>query len=361
MLLYIPQTVCVSGGIVKGTVELDFRLLHEEQVEEVHVKLRGYARTDIRRNNQTIRQFVELARENTSVWTRGSIYPSPGQHALVVPFQFRLPADLPPSFSCSTIGAWAVVRYYVEAVGVRPGMLRLNKRASQPLAVVPHDSIGQRIKTQVLAGWRGPMGDGYAEKRIRKGLWGDYATVEMKYMCPMISVFPLFTKVPFVLTIVTKSKEMDRDSEKKLWPVPPRSPREWSNHTVCSLGGLGGSAGDPDMETPENEWIPSESEKGKGRWKQTVSFSSSLEFKCPPSFRFPILTCEYSLHIEVSFGGLFNSISVDIPAVIGSGMLSLEDTTQSDTSPIIVVHPSANALDLPPSYWSTESWNDHKE
>lgn len=45
ILLDIPRQVYVAGGGVQGTVQLHFPLIQDQQIEEVHVKLRGSAYT----------------------------------------------------------------------------------------------------------------------------------------------------------------------------------------------------------------------------------------------------------------------------------------------------------------------------
>ena len=43
--LSIPSSVYSSGSQVKGEVLLDFRQLMQDKIQEVHVKLRGFAQT----------------------------------------------------------------------------------------------------------------------------------------------------------------------------------------------------------------------------------------------------------------------------------------------------------------------------
>lgn len=40
-----PQSIFVAGGVVEGQVEFYFPLIQTDEVEEVHIKLRGYAKT----------------------------------------------------------------------------------------------------------------------------------------------------------------------------------------------------------------------------------------------------------------------------------------------------------------------------
>lgn len=63
---------------------------------------------------------------------------------------------------------------------MRKGVLNANRKHVVPLAVVPQDAVGLRVKEGsgrgVVHGWRTKR----KEERIRKGLWGDYAKVEVE-------------------------------------------------------------------------------------------------------------------------------------------------------------------------------------
>ncbi|PCH35020.1 hypothetical protein WOLCODRAFT_165964 [Wolfiporia cocos MD-104 SS10] len=403
VIVYVGQKVCVAGGVVQGIVELNLRQLQEEQVEEVHVKLRGFAQTSIMRRDQTDRENIDLVRFNTSIWSRGAAYPRPGSHFLTVPFQLSLPPDLPPSFSHHHVAGDATVRYYIEAVGVRPGAFRLNKRIDHPLAVVPSDPKGCRIKTELQGGWQGPWNTVSQVKRIRKGIWGGYADVKMEVVYPMIPIYPLFTNIPFSISIFTTSKSMKR-TDSKHWPRPPRAAKEidfelrrkvyvragrwdqYSSERVGSLGGMGDCLEHTDLhiEAPERQWSPAADDKSMGRWKQDATFTSSFQLKCPPTFKFATMSNEYHLHVRVDFGGLFNSLAVDIPMTIASGIvptnLPIETELTGSTSSADAVSLSPEILDLPPyvahlvkynllklvvsilprSYWSSVLPADHK-
>ena len=43
--LKIPSVVYPSGSQLEGEVLLDFRQISQDKIQEVHVKLRGYAQT----------------------------------------------------------------------------------------------------------------------------------------------------------------------------------------------------------------------------------------------------------------------------------------------------------------------------
>ncbi|KAI0728532.1 hypothetical protein C8Q72DRAFT_741660, partial [Fomitopsis betulina] len=106
------------------------------QLEEVALKFKGSIYTFISpiRTNLNETKDVDIVRDRVSAWCRGSAYPPPDSHTLSVPFMFNISPDIPPSFDFSV---FAVVRYGVEAVGARPGALRLNKRAVVQTLMAP--------------------------------------------------------------------------------------------------------------------------------------------------------------------------------------------------------------------------------
>ncbi|KZT07060.1 uncharacterized protein LAESUDRAFT_652064 [Laetiporus sulphureus 93-53] len=357
----------LAGDVFYGTVELNFRALQEEQVEEVHVKLRGYAATSIFRNNQRARQIVELVRLDQSLWTRGTLYPPPGSDVLSIPFRFLLPAELPPSFIFRHPVADAYIRYHVEAVGVRPGLLKMNKRCLRPFIVFTPDEAGSLVKPELQIGqlWTGAWLTATEHKRIRRAFWGDYGDVQLEFKRPSAVVYPVLSDIPFVITIATISKPIKLEDGKKPWPSPPLEPSavhlelkhtvwvqagiwdQTSTQTLTSLGGMGGSIGSVSIETHEDEWLPDDEDKKKGRWRKKVSFSSSFKLKHTPTFNFPFITLEYFLHVKVHFGGLLNSLSIDIPTTVGSGMTPLTGDVDLDNQRDEAL-PRFEDLDLPP-------------
>ena len=51
LVVYLPPMTYVSGSTVDGEVEVDFRKLQEDNIEEIHVRLRGTARTYVVRGH----------------------------------------------------------------------------------------------------------------------------------------------------------------------------------------------------------------------------------------------------------------------------------------------------------------------
>ncbi|RPD55785.1 hypothetical protein L226DRAFT_431468, partial [Lentinus tigrinus ALCF2SS1-7] len=126
------------------------------------------------RQSSTQRESLPLIHSSLNLWTQGSAYPPPGTDILHLPFRFRLPDSLPPSFHYHT---GVTSAYELIAVGVRPGMFQFNRRLCMPLAVVPKDTMGERLRDSMASlGWR----KGEKVEKIRKGLWGDYSTVQVE-------------------------------------------------------------------------------------------------------------------------------------------------------------------------------------
>ena len=67
--------------------------------------------------------------------------------------------------------------YSVTAVGVRPGTFQMNRRIRTPLVILPMDQLGMQVRrTLPSASFRMV----YAEEKMRRGLWGDYATARVE-------------------------------------------------------------------------------------------------------------------------------------------------------------------------------------
>lgn len=399
IVLDVPRQVYVAGGSVQGTVQLHFPLIQDQQIEEVHVKLRGSAYTWVRLGRSSEFQTVPLVRENISVWQRGSAYPAPGSHDLRIPFQFTLPRSLPPSFEFTCVQGRGNVRYYVEAVGVRTGAFRMNKRTIRPLAVVPHDSGGAQTRDAMKFGWCGRWSSVVTSNRIRKGLWGDHSDVCIEFVRPAVDCLPLFLPIPFTISITTVSKPVkqgDCRPSESVWPAPPLHAKDvtfelkrnvyistgaYSEQDIQIVrlhGGLDGSC-TVQTETTEAEWVPLSGDGARGRWKQKVTFASSFVLRCPPTFKSTTIKNEYFMHLQVYFGSPFHSVKANIPITISSGMVPstvLEYYAPGDTSAADFMDPAGTSprtneevdytqpppeLDLPPSYWSTSHWEDHKD
>ena len=131
----------------------------------------------VKRDKRTVRQTIPLIHSSLDLWTQGSAYPPPGTDILHLPFRFRLSDNIPPSFHYRAWQKSAYVFYELSAVGVRPGTFQFNRKQRMPLAVVPKDEVGVQLRERIPSlGWR----KGEKVEKIRKGLWGDYATVHVE-------------------------------------------------------------------------------------------------------------------------------------------------------------------------------------
>ena len=117
-----------------------------------------------------------LVNEEQSLWTKGSAYPPAESDVLRIPFQFRLPENLPPSFHYDGIGKRASVLYSVKATGARPGLLKFDKQIAKPIAIVPKDDIAAALRVEDKTGWKVVPKTQF----MTKGLWGDYAEARVE-------------------------------------------------------------------------------------------------------------------------------------------------------------------------------------
>ncbi|KAI0793699.1 hypothetical protein C8Q74DRAFT_1445288 [Fomes fomentarius] len=224
--ILVPPLIYPAGSAVEGEVELDFRRLLEENIEKVQLRLHGTAETAISKNKDAAHDIVRLVDADIPLWTRGSVYPTPDSDLLRVPFRFILPSHLPPSFHYAATTETAKIRYGLTAVGVRKGVLNANRKHVVPLAVVPQDAVGLRVKEGsgrgVVHGWRTKR----KEERIRKGLWGDYAKVEVEISLPDIPVLPLFSAIPYTVRVITTTAPLSppKDPTSATSPTSPMSP-----------------------------------------------------------------------------------------------------------------------------------------
>ncbi|KAI0802071.1 hypothetical protein BC629DRAFT_1284933 [Irpex lacteus] len=369
--LVVQPTLRVPGEVVEGVAQLYFPNLAKDKIEEVHVKLRGSIYTEITRSTGTSTivdpKRVHVAKENISLWSSSSgVYPPPDSDILEIPFTFKLPASLPPSFECvgATKSEKAHIRYGIAIVGKRPGVLRHNQRITKGFPVLPPDPSGAELREALQRGWTGSWRTLMDKKQIRKGLWGDHSEVEMTLVIPDIAALPLFSPIPFTLTFVTHSKEMkggSKSAEEAVFPEPPLGPQAvdftltrnvWikttvydhtrKNDFVAQLGGLGsrksgsGTGGSADVVvTPlKKEWTPSDGEKGeKGRWRQESTFKSTFQLSCAPTFSTETLNASYKLKVKVDYPGIGNSHTAEFPVHVVSGMYPAGERTWDGPPP----------------------------
>ncbi|KAJ7496776.1 hypothetical protein FB451DRAFT_1208747 [Mycena latifolia] len=344
-VLYIQDDgVRVAGDIVEGRVELNVARAQEEGVENLHVNLRGWMVTKIIEDNSDgadarHEQTVELMKSDKLLWNRGSAFPEPGSHVLVLPFQFTLPDDLPPSFHLSGHRHEAVISYAIEVVGNRPGRLRRDRRIHKILTVLPAASPAQIVaKTALRQGWGGPWRTFFLEQKIRQGIWGDHSHVRVEVKMPKLPSFPRATPLPLKFCMETRTKPILRtdspeDKHKKpLFPAPPtesadvklffhraasiRANRKLGtgNDSFRTQGGLGDPTSTNVKTTIEDaEWIPDPDKKDRGVWKRTVRFETTVSLPYAPTFSTETIDCKYFLRFTVSFPGIGNDLKLNVP------------------------------------------------
>ena len=131
----------------------------------------------------------------------------------------------------------------------------------------------------------------------------------MQLTLPKVTVFPLFTRIPYELHIVTYTRRMKfnplkENPDLELFPRPPSQATEIECHLrkhvwlrakgveaenkefVGNLGGLGRSSTvqHVDVTLLPREWVPDQRRDGAGRWKQEVTLRSFIVFRCSPTF-----------------------------------------------------------------------------
>ena len=100
--------------------------------------------------------------------------PSPSSDILRLPFHFTLPEDPLPSCDYRGSGGYGIVAYAIEVVGKQSG-LRLDKKITQPIPVLPCSKMGAQFRDLLRSGWSGHMRMWKEEKKIRRGVWGEYS------------------------------------------------------------------------------------------------------------------------------------------------------------------------------------------
>ena len=204
LTLELATPLRVAGEVVEGVVLLNFKEMQNTPLSEVRVKLRGSVFTfaspilsilsrtltlcsfsyrritrHIGDSTVTVKSKVELIKDTTLLWQNGSLYPLPGEDVIKLPFSFYLPSELLPSCEYKTMHKYGVVAYSVEVVGDRPGILQFRKKIMRPLPILPHSSAGATLRNALRIGWTGEMRTWRVEKKIRKGIWGDFSSVVM--------------------------------------------------------------------------------------------------------------------------------------------------------------------------------------
>lgn len=132
---------------------------------------------------------IQLFQDKKSLWTPGSAFPEGGSQVLSRPFQFQLPGDSHPSFHCTAEPSHAAaISYSLEVVAEREGQ-RANHQIRRVFAVVPVATAEElRAKESLQQSRTGPWRDITQEKKMRRGMWGDYSQA-----CATVRSFTLVT------------------------------------------------------------------------------------------------------------------------------------------------------------------------
>ncbi|KIP10197.1 hypothetical protein PHLGIDRAFT_22411 [Phlebiopsis gigantea 11061_1 CR5-6] len=387
-LVFNPRIARVPGEVLQGEVHLYFPTLLSDNIEEVHLKLRGSVVTKITRqqgqNQVTRRQREDLARETVSLWQKGGAYPPPDSHTLVLPFRFQLPSNLPPSCSFGGYHWSATIGYALEAVGERSG-LHFNRREFASFPVLPANPEGAGLRSfMTMEGWHGGWTTLERRAEIRRGIWGDYSEVKAILVLPALEAFPIQTPIPFSLNIVTITKAMKQDDIKEgepIFPAPPTLPKDlefemnrrvyvyargWSrtsdDSAIARLGGFGESivpqySANVQFEPMDKVWIPSQDshdeKKRKGQWKQETTVKSVFVITQPPAFSTTTINTSYSAELRIDFPGIGNDLKFKFPLNVIS-CVAPPGTQGWDGPP-------PEPLDLPPSYFASADWHHDDE
>ncbi|KAF7289346.1 Arrestin-N domain-containing protein [Mycena indigotica] len=396
----------VAGETLQGTVLVNVQLAQEDKIEQVRIKFRGSIHTSITESNgqssTTYKQTIPLFHQKTPLWTQGSAYPDPGSHILSLPFEFTLPADLPPSFHCYAVNRHATIGYSLEVVGDRPGMFKFNRRIRRAISIVPAATPRQLLtRESLLQTWTGAWKPWVREEKLRRGIWGDYSHARATFTMPHLGFYPISTPIPFSLLIETDTKPMDREdcpdkpvdkNGKPLFPAPPTLSSEvklslyrWTQLRVKSrvrqvedTYKLSNSLGDPHCvaavvhtESPP-EWIVapgSKDEKGKGFWRRAIKFESAVTINYAPTWQGETLRWHYQLTFTIPFPGIRNDFKIFIPIQLDTsrpcppppkGVAGSSGPSYADVLP---PGPPPMLDDLPPAYWAGDhhGWEDDKK
>ncbi|KAJ8482999.1 hypothetical protein ONZ51_g4996 [Trametes cubensis] len=381
----LPKKIYVSSSVIEAELELNFRQLYEENIHEVRVELRGIAKTVIGHDDNRLSATVHLVQDCITPWVHGTMYPPASQDVLRIPFRITLPPNLPPNFEYHDLAKEAYVRYTLVTVCVRSpsaGVLQRDRRIYVPLAIAQRNDMGIVIKDKLgaisagrLDAWRTHR----VEEKIRKGFWGDYATVRVNLTLPDLNEFPLFVPIPFVICIETTSPPLSRSKagahpqDKPVFPAVPTSYRlleftlrrhisirsrgdSWhdSSETIAYIGAAARAA--VKQSIPERVWVPlghgrdgaseDPSPDPMGTWVQRATFWSTFRLDCSHSFSVHNITCTHSLDLKVPFPGIGNDVNIHLPLAITSGL----DEPILKNRVRIGEDPKNAARDVPPAY-----------
>ncbi|KAJ6572170.1 hypothetical protein B0H19DRAFT_937215 [Mycena capillaripes] len=286
----------------------------------------------------------QLFEDKKSLWTPGSAFPEGGSQVLSRPFQFQLPGDSHPSFHCTAEPSHAAaISYSLEVVAEREGR-RANHQIRRVFAVVPMATAEElRVKESLQQSWTGPWRDITQEKKMRRGMWGDYSQASATLSIPDLPSYPICTPIPIVIQISTETKSVSRSDlaeskGKSLFPAPPAHSSQLKQvlrrvttikvqdkvaHQIDTFDlpitrGLDNteiarvkSLCEVEAVVDEPQWIPKE--KDRGVWKRSVRLALELQFPLPPTHSTDILVWRHELGFVVPFPGTGNDLKISSP------------------------------------------------
>ncbi|TFY54485.1 hypothetical protein EVJ58_g8838 [Rhodofomes roseus] len=306
--LSIDNPICYVGETIAGTVTLDLEALRSDRVSAVAVHVSGilqigYLDNFIPQQLPTLRRF-QLVKVSRPIWNEGE-RPDLDSHwqsaILREPFKWKVSNNAPPSIESNhkNHNCYVNVTYTIEVVGLRPGLLRLDRRVRRTVTVQPPVDQAELNTLELLRrGYQGPWRQGGISKHVRK-LWflGAREYVEVLLATPEI-VYPVNADIPFTLGVITKSLTKPYKSGRESWPSRPARQSDVhlalnqivNVHVQSSKVGwnakqAGGAfeklkLGDVHMERQEERWEAYED--GNGRWERKTVLRSTFRLERPP-------------------------------------------------------------------------------
>ncbi|KAH9945341.1 uncharacterized protein BXZ73DRAFT_96330 [Epithele typhae] len=362
----LPNTIWVFGQPIRGELTIDYRRALEENLERVVLELRGTIYTESSTTPDGDGAYetssTDVLHKSATLWRRTDAA------AVRLPFEFALPADLPPAFAfaCAHLHA-ARVRYALVATGFRAGLFARDRTVTLPLAAIPADALGAGLRARLKAGWPdAAWGRLKAEREVRRHPWSAPGTLRVELLVPHIDTFPLFTPVPYTVVVRTLSARVrlkgDDCEGAEPFPPPirdaaplafalrravdmrtPLGPSAPEEHVADVLPVPGAGAG-VEVEVGERVWVPEPGgrREGRGRWAQAATFRSRMFLRCSPSFVTEEVKVKYVLCLKCEFPGAGNCVRIELPINVGSGAVR-PISLAGDVGP-----GSMYMLDLPP-------------
>ncbi|RPD55392.1 hypothetical protein L226DRAFT_208167 [Lentinus tigrinus ALCF2SS1-7] len=390
----LPPTTYCSGSYVGGEVHINFRHLQHDKYVQVWVTLRGQARSIIKHGNSTECDTIPLLELTRVLWTYGAEYPPPETDILRLFFRFELPSYLPPSFYHSSSEGTGAILYCLTVVGVRPGN-QSPRVIHIPIVILPQDDF-YPPSTPPWSSSSLALQTTVKEKAVRKGLWGDPATVRVEFSLPDIPVYPLFTPIPYTIDITTTTAVLFRwgaGASSSIFPAPPTTAGQFilelvrrttvrvedEEHTFEStvtqyLGLNRLPSASVEMDLPDKEWMGvhdpdanrrAQSGNARGMWVQRSCLRSSLTLDVPPMFNASdMIECEYFLKLRVPFPGRGNDVELDVPITVVSGVI--EPRARKEHVPRLQYpcssgSPLSSEVFLPSEYWDVRGSREWQE